>query len=446
MEFLMDSQVTAPPTKARPHSLDQPAHGQAGHSGNGQSAGHDQIDLNVPHPKPAWIGIAGVSAFLIVAALLVIGLLPRWRTGKELAANADAELNAPVPVTVVTAKRADATIDVVLPGTLRPWQEVSIFSRSTGYLKDFFVDISNQVKAGQVMAEISTPEVDQQLRAAQATLVLQKAAAAKAKTDLDFAEMTDKRYESLRGTSGVTQQELDQFKAAYNSAVATYHQAEAQIGVAEANVKQLSEQQSFEQIIAPFSGVVTGRTYDRGSFIIANPTAADISPMFKIAENDVLRAFVSVPQNYSLTIQKGMKVTVTAREQPGREFPGTVLGTTNYLDPNVRTLLTEVRIENKDLALLPGMYVQGTFHVTRENPPWIIPAAALVNNSEGTRLAIVRDNKVHFQTVTVGVDFGNAIEITGGLTGDEQIVGNPGERIIEGAEVKVATDKPEAAS
>ena len=331
-------------------------------------------------------------------------------------------------------------MDVIIPGTLRPWQEVSIFARSTGYLKAFYVDISNQVKKDQLMADISTPEIDQQLRAAQATLVLDQAAANKAKTDLDYAETTDKRYEQLRGSSSVTQQELDQFANALKSAQAVYNQAEAQIGVAQANVQQLTELQSFEKVYAPFSGVVTGRTYDVGAFIIANPTAADILPMFKIAQNDVLRAFVSVPQNYSLTIQKGMKVTITARERPGREFTGVVLGTTNYLDPAARSLLTEVRIENADLALLPGMYVEATFHVTRDHPPLLIPAPALVTNADGNKVGIVKDNKVHFENVTLGVDYGKDIEIVTGLNGDEQIIANPGEKTVEGAEVKIAND------
>ena len=181
-----------------------------------------------------------------------------------------------------------------------------------------------------------------------------------------------------------------------------------------------------------------GRAYDVGSFIIANPTAADIPPMFKIAENDVLRAFVSVPQNYSLTVKKEMIVTVTVRERPGLEIPGKVLGTTNYLDPGTRTLLTEVRIENPDLAIFPGMHAEATFHVVRDNPPWIIPAPALISNADGNMVALVRDKKVHFQKVTLGVDYGNAIEITGGLDGDEQIINNPGERTTEGAEVRIA--------
>ena len=215
----------------------------------------------------------------------------------------------------VAPRRADATMEIAIPGTLRPWQEVSLYARSTGYLKKFYFDISNQVKAGDLMADISTPEIDQQLHGAEATLVLQKAAAAKAKTDMEYAAITDRRYESLRGSSGVTQQELDQYKAQYDSAIASYHQAEAQIGVAEANVQQLNELVGFEKIITPFSGVVTGRAYDVGAFILANPTTFDIPPMFKLAENDVLRAFVNVPQNYALTIKKGMTVTITARER-----------------------------------------------------------------------------------------------------------------------------------
>lgn len=429
--------------KARPHALDvdRPEPGKA-HPADGEHD-HDEIDLNVAHPPSGWIVAVGIVAAVVLAVLFVAGLAPRLMIHHSLAADAEAALNAPVPVNVVQAKRADSTIDVLLPATLRPWQEVSIYARSTGYLTKFYVDISNQVKAGQLMADISTPEIDAQLNADKATLVLQQAAAAKAKTDLDYAKITDERYESLRGTSGVTQQELDQYKSQLQSAVAQLHQAEAQVGVAQANVEQLTKMQSFEKVYAPFSGVVTGRAYDVGAFIIANPTTMDIAPMFKVAENDVLRAFVNVPQNYSLTIKQGMKVTITARERPDREFTGTVLGTTNYLDPTARSLLTEVRIENPDFALLPGMFVDAKFHVTRDHPPLIIPAPALVINADGNQVGVVRDGKVHFIPVKLGVDFGNTIEIVSGLDGDEQIIGNPGEKTVEGAAVSVAGAPPE---
>ena len=231
--------------------------------------------------------------------------------------------------------------------------------------------------------------------------------------------------------------QLDQFEANYNSAVAVLNQAKAQVGVAKATVDQFAVLQSFEKIVAPFPGVVTGRAYDVGAFIIANPTTADIPPMFKLAKIDVIRAFVQVPQNYALSVKQGQKVTITAREVPEREFIGEVLGTTNYLDLTARSLLTEVRIENADRALLPGMYCEATFELKRDKPPLVIPAPALVINADGKHVAIVKDGKVHFQAVTLGVDNGNEIEIVAGLTGDEQIIGNPGERTVENAPVQV---------
>ena len=409
--------------------------------GNGHSTpkgDHDRIDLNVPKPTSGKLITVSIAGALLLAVLLAVGLLPRLHNNKQLAVDAAAALNAPVPVNVVTARRADTTMKVLLPATLRPWQEASLYSRSSGFLKTLHVDINDRVKPPEVMAEISTPEVDKQLNAAQATLALQVAAARKAQTDLDFATKTNDRYQSLKATSGVTQVELDQYEANYNSAVAVLNQAKAQIDVAKANVEQLTVLQSFEKIVAPFPGIVTGRAYDVGAFIIANPTTADIPPLFKLAKVDVIRAFIQVPQNYALTVKQHQKVTITAREVPEREFIGEVLGTTNYLDPAARSLLTEVRIENADMALLPGMFCQATFEVKRDKPPLVIPAPALVINNEGKQVAIVKDGKVHFTPVTLGVDFGNEIEIASGLKGDEQIIGNPGERTVEDAPVKVA--------
>jgi len=189
--------------------------------------------------------------------------------------------------------------------------------------------------------------------------------------------------------------------------------------------------------------VVTGRGYDVGSLITANPTAADTRPLFKIAQNDVLRAFVNVPQSTALQIRKGMKVKVTARERSGRVFEGVVMGTTNYLDPTNRTLLTEVKVPNVKetdggFALLPGMFVQVSFEVNRDTPPLLVPAPALVNNADGTQVATVKDGVVHFHRVTLGQDFGNEVEVVEGLSGDELVIANPGERTVEGAAVAVA--------
>jgi RND family efflux transporter MFP subunit len=413
----------------------------------GDHAGHgheDVIDLNVPPPRPWWVIAAAVAGVGILAALLVIGLVPRHEQANELQADAAAAENAPVLVNIAKPVRAAETVQITIPGTLRPWQEVSIYARTAGYLKKFYVDISNQVEAGQLLAEIDTPEVNQELRQSQAALLQTKAAVTKATADRDLAKVTWGRYQQLTAPNYVSQQEADEKQAALHVAESALESAQANVTAAEANVQRLTEMQSFQKVYAPFAGVITGRGYDVGSLIIANPTATDVKPMYKIAENDVLRAFVNVPQSASLQITKGMDVKVTVRERPGRSFAGKVMGTTNYLDPANRSLLTEVKVTNVrepggEFALLPGMYVQVSFEVKRTTPPLVVPGPAVVNDAQGTQVAVVRgDGTAHFQKVTLGQDFGKEVEIVEGLTGDEQVITNPGERVVEGAVVRAS--------
>jgi RND family efflux transporter MFP subunit len=434
----MESTQTATPLAAEP--LTGPH--------NGEPHGHDEIDLNVPHPKPVWIFVAVLIALGALAALLVTGILPRLRDGKELQADADAAANAPVLVTVARPHRAPLQVSVGLPGTLRPWQEVSIFARTTGYLKKYYVDISSDVKAGELMAEIDTPELNEELAQAHAAVLQAKAAVIHAIADRDLAKTTLQRMEALKETQSVTLQTLDERKSALNVAESNIESAKANVSSAEASERRLSELQRFEKITAPFSGVVTGRAYDVGSLILANPTATDVKPMFKIAENDVLRAFINVPQSTALQIKKGMEVKISVRERPGRVFTGVVMGTTNYLDPTNRSLLTEVKVPNTKesdgtFALLPGMYVQANFTITRDTPPFVIPGPALVNSSAGSQVAVMSDGVAHFKTVVIGQDYGNEIEIADGLTGDEEIISNPGERVAEGVAVSTGDPTPD---
>jgi RND family efflux transporter MFP subunit len=357
--------------------------------------GHDEVDLNVPPPRPWWVIAAAIVGVCVLAALLVIGLVPRYEQTKELNAAAAAAENAPVLVNIARPVRAAETVQITIPGSLRPWQEVSIYARTAGYLKKFYVDISNQVESGQLLAEIDTPEVNQELRQSQAALLQTKAAVTKATADRDLAKVTWGRYQQLTAPNYVSQQEADEKQAALHVAESALESAQANVAAAEANVQRLTEMQSFQKIYAPFGGVITGRAYDVGSLIIANPTATDVKPMYKIAENDVLRAFVNVPQSASLQIVKGMDVKVTVRERPGRAFSGKVMGTTNYLDPANRSLLTEVKVTNirepnGEFALLPGMYVQVSFDVKRTTPPLVVPGPAIVTDAQGTQVVVVR--------------------------------------------------------
>ena len=401
-------------------------------------AAHDEWG-EIHKPGRGKVIITAVVALVLVAALFLTGFIPRVHQNTQLNADAAAEADAALPVNVVTAVRAKDVMSFSVSGTMRPWQETSIYARTTGYLAKWSADISDSVKQGDVMATIDSPEVDEQLRQARAALSQMNAAALKAQSDLQIAQVTYNRYQALKGTSGVTQQDLDQKTADMNAAQAALASANANVQAAEADVKRLSDLQSYEQVIAPFSGVVTGRAYDVGALILADPTQTDTQPMYKIAENDVLRVFVNVPQSSALSIVKHMKANVTTRERPGRVFQGEVMGTTNYLDTTSRSLLTEVKVPNADGALLPGMYVNVDFQVTRPTPPMLVPGPALIDNADGEHVAIVRDGKVHYQPVTVGIDYGATAEITGGLTGDEQIIANPGERTIEVAKVRAIT-------
>jgi RND family efflux transporter MFP subunit len=410
-------------------------------------ADHDQIDLDVPPAKPIWVITAAVIGIVLLLSLLFIGLIPRQRDANALDASALAAMNAPVPVNVILPRRAQEVMKISMPANLRPWQEVSIFSRTTGYLKKFYVDISEHVTAGQLMAEIDTPEVDQQLKQAQAALLQTQAAVNRAISDRDLAQVTYERYQQLAASHSATAQDVDTKKSTLAVDEANLQSAKANVAAAEANVQRLLQMQSFEKVVAPFSGVISGRGYDVGSLILADPTNVDsMKPMFKIAQNDVLRVFVNVPQSSALTIRKGMQVDVTARELPGQTFVGTVMGTTNYLDQTNRSLLTEVKVLNVkgadgEFALLPGMYVTVNFVVKRGTPPLVIPSPALVTNSDGTQVAIVQNGQAHFVKVVLGQDFGNEVEVVEGLKGDERIIANPGERIVEGVAVDGGPEK-----
>ena len=406
---------------------------------------HEEVDLNVKEPRRLWVIVAAVLGALALAALLVVGLVPRHQQTKELEADAAAAENAPVPVNVARPRRSPVTVEVSIPGTLRPWQEVSLYARTSGYLKKYYVDISNDVKATQLMAEIESPEVDQEL-------IQARAAAAKAAADRDLAKATWERFAKLRKPEYISEQEAQEKESAY-------HVAEANLNAANANVERLVQTQGFQKVTAPFDGVVTGRGFDVGSLITANPTSADVKPLFKIADNSTLRAFVNVPQSSSLGIYKEMEVKVFVREVPNRFFTGKVMGTTNYLDPLSRSLLTEIKIPNERrpdgrYAIMPGMFVTANFQITRDVPPLIVPAAAVVNNADGTFVVVVTDfdkekseGKAHYQKVTLGQDFGSEIEIVSGLKESDLVIANPGERVVEGGPIKSGKIKdPEPAA
>lgn len=407
-----------------------------------------QIPHDLPRPGNWTVVIAVVVFVLLLAGLFVIGFVPHQQRLAEVRADArDAAADALV-VSTIRARVAKTTSQVVLPGNVQPFKEASIFARATGYLKSRPVDIGDHVNAGQLLAEIDTPEIDAQLAESKAALEQSKASVAKAEADADLAKRTLERFEDLvkRDTGGVSEQQLDQTRAQSQQAASAVAEAKANVVAAEAAVQRLSVLQGFEKVIAPFAGTITARSFDPGAYV----SAGSGRELFRLVQSDPMLVYVNVPQTYSTNVRAGDLARLHVRNYTDREFTGTVTRTSGALDPATRTLNVELQFPNPDAALLAGMYGQVSLCVDpqqQQKPSLIVPSSALVYNADGLRIATVQDgNKVKFQPVTLGRDLGTELEVTGGLADGDVIVANPGEQLAEGSEVKaVPLDKEKPA-
>jgi multidrug efflux system membrane fusion protein len=370
---------------------------------------------------------AGRGKILIGAALLVlitagvVTFLNRNTEANALAKETDA---VAVPtVAVVHPQTEPGNDELVLPGNLRAFEESPIFARTNGYLLRWYKDIGSKIEKGELLAAIDTPEVDQELSQARATREQVKSA-------LGIAKISADRWANLRKTDSVSQQEADQ-------AASNYQQAEANLAAADANVRRLEQLESFKNVYAPFSGVLTRRTVDPGA-LINSGAQANGRELFDIARVDPLRVYVSVPQAYAPTIRVGMKATVTLQEFPGQKFSGTVARTADAIDPATRTLNTEVDVPNKDGKLLPGSFGQVHFATGTSVQRITIPVNAMLFRAEGPRVAVVdKDGKVHLHPISIGRDFGATLEILGGVDASDQIIINPSDSLEENQLVHV---------
>lgn len=406
------------------HAVPNPQHGEGPH-----------MDL-----EPIGTGkvILFVAGFLILfAVLFLLGLWPTLRDRKLAEAESESAGNAAIIVNVISPKPPTKLPMLEVPGDAQAYQVTSLYPRTNGYLKRRLVDIGDQVKEGQLLAEIDAPEVDAQLAGAQATLLQAKSAAAKAKDDFDLAEATFQRYESFFKTGGVTQQSLDEKRSAYTSAKAVFAGSEANVKADEAEVQRLQSLVGFTKITAPFSGTITTRGYDVGALLSANNTS--VRELFQIAQTDTLRVFVDIPQSYATYLKVGQEVKFLVTNYPGHPFTGYVARLSGAINQQTRTMRIEADFPNPDGKLYPGMYGTLRYEVNEQSPKLIIPSSALVFGPEGLRVGVVDpSNKVRFQAISVGSDLGAEVEITHGLTKDDRIVANPGERLADGVEVQIA--------
>ena len=380
-------------------------------------------------PKNHWL-IAAV-AIVVVAIVFVAGVLPRVKARETL--KHETQEMAVANVLVTQPKKASPSQEVVLPANVQPYINAPIYARTNGYLKKWYVDIGAKVRQGQLLAEIETPEVDQQLQQARANL-------ATAEANLKLSEITATRYQDLLKTDSVAKQETD-------NAVGQYNANKAIVQAQQANVRQLEQLQSFEKIYAPFNGVITARNTDIGALISSGNSGQNA--LFQIAQPERLRVYVNVPEAYSQGAKPGLMGELTLTEFPGRRFEGKLVRTAEAIDQSTRTLLVEFSVDNPTGTLLSGAYAELHLKIPGGSSSFILPVNTLLFRSEGLRVASVaegQDGKKQAQLlpISIGHDYGSDVEVVSGLTGNESIIVNPPDSIASGQEVRVVTPQSQS--
>jgi RND family efflux transporter MFP subunit len=380
-------------------------------------------------PEPATLGHRRVLVLMLIAFVclgfaFLAGYVPRKTAEKKLTSSQHKRPQVE-RVAVVRPKRVETGVHVVLPGSIQALHDTLIYPQATGYIAKFVAEIGDRVKAGQALAEVDTPALDQELDQARAALVQAEASLGQAQANRDFAGVTLKRYAVLRPTGVASQQDLDQRQAEDEVAEANLHAAEAAVGVAMASVRRLVRLKQFAKVMAPFAGTITARYIDRGTLVTSGSTTA----MYRLVANDPVRVFVQVPQDLAPSVAVGARAELLLREYPGRVFTGTIKRTAGALDTNTRTLNTEVHVPNPKNELLAGMYTNVTLTLTHPRVLYELPSTALHFDAHGLRVLVVGpQNRVHFVPVTLERDLGPTILIANGLQGDERVLKlvNPG--------------------
>lgn len=370
--------------------------------------------------KRAKIAVTGLVAVLLVGAIAVLVI----RGFHARALESSTELHAKQYVTTTTPQTNTAGRPVTLPGTLLGVIEATVYARSSGYVARWTKDIGAPVKKGDLLAEITAPEIDQQLNQAQATRSQSAASEALAKS-------TAARWQSLREKDAVTQQDLDE-------RVSAYKQAQSDLTAADANVSRLRTLQGFNKVAAPFDGVVTRRNIDVGDLVNAGNGGVG-SALFSVAQVDPLRLYVYVPQAYAHQIKVGDAVTVTLAERVGEHYQGTIERTAQAIDAATRTMQVEIRVPNSTGALIAGSYVQVLLPIKGDSTALVVPTNVLLFRPEGNYVAVVDgQGRVRLNLVKLGTDFGTAVEVLSGLNAADHIVVNPADSLADGDVVTLA--------
>ncbi len=389
-------------------------------AGQPDDSGSDHSVSPAKTPPPRAGRLIFIAAILFAVAF-IFGLLPRLRERRAVAADTR-ELAQPT-VLVVSPAPAKAGAPLVLSGELKAVTEASIHARVNGYVRRWLVDLGAKVEAGQLLAELDTPDTDRELSQARAQL-------AQAEAARDLATTTAKRWKEMLVAKTVSAQETDEKAGDLDLKKAT-------VEAARANVQRLEQVAGFAKLTAPFSGTVTARRVDVGQLI----NTAESQELFHLVQTDTLRVFVRIPQNYARSITAGQVAELTLPELPGRKFEAKVVRTAGALDPATRTLLTELEVDNAKGEILAGSYAQVRLAEAKSEPVLTLPGNAIVYRAEGSQVAIVEQDRIAFRTITLGRDFGTAVEVRTGVSAADRVVMNPADALVEGTVVKIVEGK-----
>src|SRR5579863_4140044 len=388
----------------------------------------NSVEIVPLNPKPenarpsqhSWVMpvIVGVA----VLAVLVFGIRSRL-TAEASLRTVTAQMAVP-SVSVVRPKPAAPAQEIILPGNMQPFISSPVYARTDGYLKKWYFDIGAHVRAGQLLATIQSPEIDEQLSQARSTL-------ATAQANLNLAEITKTRYEAMFQKHAVAQQDRD-------NAEGTYSANKAMVDADMANVRHYEALVSFEKVYAPFDGVITARNTDIGDLINSGSSTAAKTDLFDISQTRTLRVYVNVPEEYSQGVRPGQTpANITLAEFPGKKFPGKLVRTSEAINATTRTLLTEVDLGNPGATLLSGSYAEVHLQIPTQNSTLLLPVSSLIFRGEKLQVGVVRNGKVTISDVTPGHDFGDQIEVVAGLQANDQVIVNPPDSLVPGEQVNI---------
>ena len=429
-----DPRTTQPMLALPPHEPEKAKAG--GHAGKPGDHGNqpEELGFDLPPPAKASAGklmLIGVVGLAILAGAFLFTWIPRHRADKELITETKNESSA-LRVQVISPKAKASDRALVLPGSVQPLEEATIYPRANGYIKAWKTDIGDHVKEGALLADIEVPEIDQQLMQAQAQLAQAEAALVQAKANQGYSQVQLGRYQALTPKGVASEQELDRASSQSRVDSAGIEVANANVEAQKANLRRYAQLRDFSRVVAPFDGTVTARMIERGTLV------SGTTPLFRVTQADTVRVFIQVPQDVAPGVAVGQVAQVSIREYAGRLFDGKIARSAGALDMQSRTMTVEIRIPNEKHELITGMYAEVKLTLPSPHKVWEVPATTVLTDARGIRVAIVEpDNKLHMSPVIVERDNGATMELASGIKDGDRIVKLASSDFAEGREVEV---------